>query len=1084
MKPKTPKFVLALILALTSGGLCADGLEEGFRAPPPSARPQVWWHWMNGNVSKAGITADLEAMKEIGIGGAHIIDVDYRTPEGPIRFNTPAWFDHVRWAAREAKRLGLELGMANCSGFSSSGGPWVTPADSMKRLVWMERRVSGPCNLKDRISPPAETHGFYRDVATLAFRAPAAVRLKDLKATITCTVGDRAVNTTSLTDGDLDTGVAFGRRRGVNSPEPLCVTIDLGKPFAAPLLGICLDSGGWSATCPVTVEVSDDGAVWRTILERKMYTRLSGKVDGMLRNLALPDEPSRFYRVWIRPGATPDCQLREIDLGRWGGLSDLPVKTFHMKSEHAQNTVLSDMGWAGTAETVPLDGVIDLSNKLSPDGLLDWKVPPGEWRILRVGCAAIGKKTLPTTPGGAGLETDKLDASATRRHFNAYMGQLLKELGPLADVLDTMLIDSYEVGPQNWTVGLERLFRERFGYSLVPYLPVFAGYVVKSLEASENALADFRRLVADLFAKNYAGEMARLCHAHGLTLSLEPHGDCPTDDLQYGQDADINIGNFWAGSVGNVTPDREKLVSSIAHVWGRRYVGSEAFTAASKGWLQTPFTLKASGDRAYCMGINRVIYHRYAHQPWTKPTYVPGMTMGPCGMHFERTQTWWRQAKDWVTYESRCQHLLQEGQFVADVAVFCGEEAPNSIKGWGLLPRGYDFDGCATAAVKAMRADNGDIVLPSGMRYRMLAVPESRRTSPKMTRTLENLKAAGVTVVTYDEVKNALIRKGITPDFTCENDDVAFIHRRYGGGADGYFVAWPKRDPVTLQCSFRQTGRIPELWNPETGEIMRAEEWKMSGDRTEVTLELDPCGSVFVMFRKAADGLRGESNRRTWRLLSKQAIATDWSLSFPAGWNAPEHLALDKLVSWTELPEDGARYFSGTATYTRRIALDAVPAPDERTMLDLGTVKEIAEVEINGQSYPTLWKPPFRIDVTEAARKAAGVLDVTVKVTNLWPNRLIGDERLPPHNEWQGQRIKDIPEWVKRGEKSPNGRFTFTTWHHWTKDDKLLPSGLLGPVAVRHERTPTPQSRRLPPPAGSKARTTQRNFSVQGSACR
>ena len=1032
--------------------LAGDGLEAGFRAPPPRARPQVWWHWMNGNVSKDGITADLEAMKEIGIGGAHIIDVDYGTPEGPIRFNTAAWFDHVRWAAQEAKRLGLELGMANCSGFSSSGGPWVTPADSMKRLVWTDQHISGHCHHKGLIPPPAETHGFYRDVATVAFRTPSVVRLKDLKAKVSCMVGGRIVDAVPLTDGDLATGVAFGRRSGVGSPEPLCVTIDFGKPFAATMLGLCLDSGGWSATCPVLVEASDDGAAWRAILERTIYTRLSGKVDGALRNLMLPNEPSRLYRVWLRPGATPDCQLHEIDLGRWGGLSDLPVKTFRMKAEHAQNAVLSDTGWAGAAETVPLDGVIDLSDRMAADGTLDWEVPSGEWRVLRIGCAAIGKKTLPTTPGGAGLETDKLDASATRRHFDAYMGRLLKELGPLADVLDTMLIDSYEVGPQNWTVGLERLFRKRFGYSIVPYLPVFAGYIVGGVEASENALADFRRLVSDLFAENYAGEMARLCHAHGLTLSLEPHGDCPTDDLQYGQNADINIGNFWAGSVARVNPDVEKLVSSIAHVWGRRYVGSEAFTAAPKGWLQTPFTLKASGDRAYCMGINRVIYHRYAHQPWTNPTYVPGMTMGPWGMHFERTQTWWRQAKDWVTYESRCQHLLQEGRFVADIAIFCGEEAPNSIKGWGLLPRGYDFDGCATAAVKAMMVENGDVVLPSGMHYRMLAVPESRRTSPEMARTLERLKASGATVVNYGEVENALVRAGIAPDFICGNTDASFIHRRYVGGEDGYFVAWPKREPVTLQCSFRQTGRIPELWNPETGEIMRAEEWKMSGDRTEVSLEMGPCGSVFVMFRKAAGELRGESNRRMWKPIAEQDVAEGWTLSFPPGWGAPEHVALDKLVSWTELSEDGARYFSGTAIYTRRIVLDAVPAPDERIKLDLGTVKEIAEVEINGQVYPTLWKPPFQIDVTDVTLKASGILDVTIRVTNLWPNRLIGDEHLPPHNEWLGPRIKDMPEWVKNGEKSPVGRFTFTTWHHWKKDDSLLPSGLLGPVAVRRER--------------------------------
>jgi len=1005
--------VLCLMLAFVGMATFADDLADCFRTPSPSARPQVWWHWMNGNVTKEGITADLEAMKAIGIGGAHIFDVSIGIPKGPVSFNSPGWYDHVRWAAHEGKRLGIELGLSNCSGFSSSGGPWVTPEDSMKRLVWTEGTACLPM-------PPSETNGFYRDVAVVAFRAPKAVHLKD--------VAGKTVR-----------------------KEPLRITVSFDEPFRATMLGIRIETKSWSDDCPVRVEASDDGKTYRTILERRIYSQLSGKVDTSLRNLVLPETTARHYRVTAMPRRGLPCTLHDIDLGRWGGLENLPLKTFTFKAERPSLSDLTERGRADKDETVA--EVLDLTDKVRPDGTLDWQAPEGEWRILRFGCAAMGVKTRPATPHGEGFETDKLNAESTRRHFNAYIGSLLKALGPDKDAIDTVLVDSYEVGAQNWTQGLEQIFRERLGYSLVPYLPVFAGFVVKDIKTSERFLFDFRRLVADLFAENYGDEMARLCHAHGLKFSLEPHGDFASDDMRYGQNADIVIGNFWSREKGTVNPGVERLVASIAHVWGRRYVGSEAFTAAPKGWLRTPAYIKAQGDYAYCLGINRIIYHRYAHQPWTNPTYVPGMTMGQWGMHFERTQTWWYLAKDWVTYQARCQQMLQDGRFVADVALFCGEEAPNSLKGVESVPSGYGFDGCAAAAVEAMRVEKGELVLPSGMRYRMLAVPDSCRMSTNMSNTLERFKADGVPVVKYGEVKDALVRRGIAPDFSCPQDGVSYIHRRHEGGEDAYFVAWQGLTGATVRCSFRLEGRIPELWNPETGEIADASEWNIRDGRTCVTLDFEPSGSTFVVFRRPADDAKGASRRMRQETLHEQPVAGGWELAFPSGWGAPAKLHLDALRSWTEIPDDGAKYFSGTATYANRVSLARAIGAGERLVLDLGDVREFAEVTVNDVHYPVLWKPPFRIDITDAVSKRDG-LEIVVKVTNLWPNRLIGDERLPPDREWKPGRswLKEIPDWVKRGERSPTGRHTFTTWHHWTKDDALLPSGLIGPVVLRHVR--------------------------------
>ena len=1045
-------FILAA-LVFAGGAAFAGGLADSFRSPPREARPQVWWHWMNGNVTKEGITADLEAMAAIGIGDAHVFDVSIGIPKGPVGFGTPAWFEHVRWAAHEAKRLGIELGLSNCSGFSSSGGPWVTPADSMKRLVWTEASIRG--GRAGRVVLPrfADVNGFYRDVAVVAFRSPRAVHLRD--------VPGKAVR-----------------------KEPLRVAVSFDEPFHATMLGVRIESqGGWSDDCPVRVEASDDGKCYRTVLERQIFTRLSGKADLSMRNIVLPGTTARHYRVTAMPRRGLAVTLHDVDLGRWGGLESLPLKTFAFKAERFSLSDLTERGRAGEGEAVT--DVQDLTTKLRPDGTLDWTAPEGEWRVLRFGCAATGVKVRPATPGGDGLETDKLSAESTRRHFNAYIGPLLEALGPEKDAVDTVLVDSYEVGAQNWTQGLERTFRERLGYAMTPYLPVFAGYVAGDVETSERFLADFRRLVADLFAESYGDEMARLCHAHGLRFSLEPHGDFAADDMRYGQDADIVIGNFWSGPKGTVNPGVERLVASIAHVWGRRYVGSEAFTAQPKGWLRTPAFIKSQGDYAYALGVNRIIYHRYAHQPWVNPSCAPGMTMGPWGMHFERTQTWWPLARDWVMYQTRCQQMLQDGRFVADVTLFCGEEAPNSLKEVDKVPSGHGFDGCAAAAVMAMRAEKGELVLPSGMRYRMLALPESRRMSLAMLEKIGSLVDGGATVVgrkpekamgladgpdadrrvksraeeiwsrgvLETSVAEALRAKGLQPDFTCSQGGVSSIHRRYDGGEDAYFVAWQGATGATVRCSFRQSGRVPELWNPETGEVADAGEWSISDGRTGVTLDFEPSGSVFVVFRRPANGVACASRRTVHEVAHEQRVVGGWDVVFPSGWGAPESLHLDSLCSWTDVPDDGVRHFSGAATYSKRVSLDRVPGAGERLVLDLGEVREFAEVSVNGVRYPVLWKPPFRVDVTDAARQSCD-LDLKVRVTNLWVNRLIGDEFLPADREWMPGRncLREIPEWVRRGERSPTGRYTFATWHHWTKGDKLLPSGMLGPAVLRYVR--------------------------------
>ncbi|MGV8090504.1 MAG: glycosyl hydrolase [Mangrovibacterium sp.] len=958
-------------------------LERNFVNPPVWAKPHTWWHWMNGNIFKEGITADLEAMASAGIGGAQIFNVDYRIPHGKVRVNSPEWFDMVKFAVAEAKRLGLEICLHNCAGWSSSGGPWNTPENSMKIVVTSEIKVKGPGKLASLPPQPEANLDFYRDIAVLAFPSP---------------VND-SLSKTAIED--LDNKI-FLSRGNIRAEEK---------------------------------EINPENVIKKNEI------------------------------VVIKDGT--------------------------------------------------------------------WDIPEGDWTIFRVGYTSNGRKNNPAPEEATGLECDKLSKEAVKAHWDGHIGLILDAIGkidgPDRPGFNNVLIDSYEVGSQNWTQGFEKEFNKRCGYDIIPFLPVFTGRIVESPEITERFLWDFRKVVADLFAECYSGYFGELAHKAGLLYSSEPYGNCPSNDIQYGSYADIPMGEFWPGM--NVM--KVKLAASIAHVYQKKFVGAEAFTTMPDygRWQKDPYALKPYGDSVYCGGINRMIFHCYTHQPWTNPTRYPGMTMGRFGTHFERTQTWWNLVKDWLTYQTRCQYMLQEGRFVADALYWCGEDAPNGMP-VSKLPQGYDYDGCDTRAIEMLKVKDGNLVLPSGMTYRILVLPDNSAMSPETLKIIEKLVKKGAKVVgrtkpvraqglrgypaSDKEIKRladkiwpkiisgkspgeAMKSLNVLPDFMTNKSGINYIHRIING-IDVYFVACSNPKGEDAVCTFRVAGKVSELWRPDTGGMETAAVYSGKDSLTTVPIRFDPYGSVFVVFRKpvagdpitdaqfTADqstpryiaddiipvpayvwrpGKEGNPEIEAWekgvfelktaagKVLEKKIddlpepveIQGPWELSFPPDWGAPEKVILEKLISWTAHPNDGVKYFSGTATYFKQFTWNEKRADDMRLVLDLGNLKNFAETELNGKPLLLLWKPPYRLDITDVIRSGENTL--TVKITNLWPNRLIGDEQLPDDRKWNGLYLKEWPQWVLNGQPSPTGRFTFTTWHLWTKDDKPLPSGLFGPVLIR-----------------------------------
>ena len=1170
----THTFFNFILMGFALTAAAADPLETGFLSPPDSAKPQTWWHWMNGNITKEGITADLEAMKQIGLGGATVVNVDCSIPRGDVPFMSPEWREDLKFSVQEANRLGLKLCVENCAGWSSSGGPWNTVTNAMQCLTSSELTVTGPTHFSALLPSPPVTLGFYRDIAVLALKDPAVEA------------------DTAQTPAKLEIKHAvYEAKNGGGSADVTAKVIGLVQ-------------SGRKSIVASNDELGGDPA--------------SGSVKQLQVDFTLDEKPATLI----------------VDEG---DSLIFPASTNQLAAIHSFEKLSTDHTFVrpptGTSFlaglTIPHDGIVDLTTKSGKDGRFQWEVPPGHWTILRLGYTPIGVNNHPAPKEGTGLECDKLSKAALDAHWDGFMQKVLNDAGPLAGkTLDASLIDSYEIGNQDWTANFREEFKKRRGYDLLPFLPTFTRRVVDNPAVTERFLWDMRRTVADLFAENYYGHFNELCQQHGLLSAIEPYTG-PFESLQCGAPDGVVMGEFWAASQGDPSV---KMAASVAHIYGKAIVGAESFTGwPSDGrWQDDPYSLKPLGDLMFCQGINRYVFHRYAMQPWTNRR--PGMTMGPFGINFERTETWWNQGKAWINYISRCQFLLQQGRPVEDAAYFDGQSAPVVMRaGNPALPAGYDYDAVdADVLLHGATVKNGRLTLASGANYAVLVLPpDDSNLTPSMLSCLRKLVRAGATVMGSrpqhspslegypecdEQVKtmaeelwgscdgktilehdfgrghviwgeplaDIFAAQNLKPDFEFQgvsaDAQLTYAHR-VDGPRDIYFISNQRRQSDTAECTFRVSGRIPELWHPDTGAMEIAPIWTAHDGRATVRLDFDPTGSVFVVFRRptgrtdhvvsikstsgasavskleirhavytATDGagemdvraklsgmvrdgtlafkvssdifghdpaimhakelrvdylLDGESGHATvnenemltlpanatsgaesqWEasigadgspivkawgechvqlatahgkilkadatdLPSPQEMTGAWNLSFPPNQGAPAAITLDKLISWTDDTNTGVRYFSGSATYEKELDI-----PDDRLSaghelwLELGTVKNFAEVSLNGQALGVLWKPPFRVNVTAAAK--AGVNKLVVRVTNLWPNRIIGDEQLPADCEWKGDQLQAWPQWLLEGKPSPTGRFTFETWHHYLKNSPLLESGLLGPVTLR-----------------------------------
>lgn len=1076
----------AQMVATTTTQQVPLSLYQQFQQPPSGAAPWVFWYWMQAGVSKAGITADLEAMKANGIGGAYLMSIKGKT--NPPLFTpaaeqlTPQWWDMVLFAMKEADRLGLKLGMHVSDGFALAGGPWITPEKSMQKVIWSEKIVHGGKLFRDTLATPEHYKDYYKDIAVMAFPAS--------KGEGVTTETALPVITTSLPGTDASFLARTGNTKTFGTNDSCWIQYAFQQPFTCRNVIITTNGTNYQAH-RLIIEVSDDGVHFRYACRLQSPRHGWQDLDAAVTHAIAPVTARYFRFIYSKAGSEPGSE--DLDAAKWKPslklkglqLSSAPrIHQYESKSgavwrisERTSPSQLADV------EAVPLQKIISLTGKIDNKGRLTWQVPAGDWCIVRMGHTSTGH-TNATGGAGIGLECDKFNPEAVTTQFENWFGEALRKGGPLASrVLDMLHVDSWECGSQNWSPVFREEFNRRRGYDLLPYLPIMAGIPVQSVQRSEQVLYDIRQTIAELVKDNFYHTLAALAHRHGCLFTAESVAPTMTSDgmLHYSE-VDVPMGEFWLNSPTHDKPNDMLDAISGAHIYGKNIVQAEGFTTLRMTWNEHPAALKTLQDRNYALGVNRLVYHVFMHNPWTDR--APGMTLDGVGLYFQRNQTWWKPGREWVNYASRCQALLQLGQPVTDIAVFTGGELPrravlpdrlvstlpglfgaervaqeakrlaNKGEPLRVIPdgvthsanmadpeqwinplHGYSYDSFnEDALLNLAQLRNSRVELPGGASYQVLVVPVHNNRmpgadllQPAVTKKLEAWKQQGIRIIQTPYTSSTLDALGVARDVVVKEgtaayaEGIAWTHRK-GKDFDIYFISNQYDTARTVQLSLRVTGRVPEIWNPVTGDTMVAREWAFQGDYTTLPVQLSPNGSLFIVLQKTAaqqlvvQGLN-------WPLTDTlQHLNGNWRVKFDTAAGGPlAPLVFTQLQSWSNNTDAAVRYYSGTAEYETVFQYQPV-AGKAKLILALGAVGNIAEVEVNGMSCGITWTAPYQADITGAIRP--GENKVVVKVTNTWANRLIGDHAFP-----EQQR-------------------TWTTAPFRLENKPLQPAGLLGPVTL------------------------------------
>ncbi len=1053
----------------TTGTIPLANIEEGFKQIPDSVQTSVYWYWISNNISKEGVIKDLQAMKKVGINRAFIGNIGLdEVPYGKVKVLSNEWWDIIHTALKTATELNIEIGIFNSPGWSQSGGPWIKPNESMRYLTSSKIETIGPKQLDINLKQPIKE---FEDVRVIAFPAP-----KDFEKTISdfnpaISSSPTISGIKNCMDGDTTTEII------IPSKSNFTLNFKTAEPFTA--RSITFYTAHRRMKMEAEVQANDNGN-FKTLksftIDRSNDALNVGFDPYAPASISIPETSSKEFRIVFKD-VTPDGSgLREIKISSSPRVEDYAEKTL-AKMFPTPFPYWGSYEWAIQPKFQEKDlfidpsKVIDISKYMSSDGKLKWNVPNGKWIIMRTGMTPTGVHNSPASPEGTGLEVDKMSKKHVATHFDAFLGKIIERI-PAADrkTWKVTVEDSYETGGQNWTDNMIEKFEKQFGYSPLSYLPVMNGLVVGSEEKSDRFLWDLRRFIANEIAYQYVAGLREVSHQHGLHTWLENYGHWgfPGTFLMYGGQSDEIGGEFWSeGDLGNI---ENRAASSAAHIYGKTKVSAESFTAGGKTFARYPEMMKQRGDRFFTEGINNTLLHLFIEQPYDDKW--PGVN-APFGNEFNRKNTWFYDMDMFLQYIKRCNFMLQQGNYVADVAYFIGEDAPKMT---GIqdpkLPNGYSFDYMNAEVIEnRMQVINGRLTLPDGMNYGILVLPKLKTMRPKVLKkimqlvsegavvlgpkpegspSLENYPAAdkeiqklsaelwgningeSIKVSHYGKgmvidgmnMKEALSLIKVAPDYKADGEDsTLFIHRKLNDG-DIYFISNQTEKTITISPTFRVKDKIPELWNAINGSIRNLPAYSFYDGGTSIPMKLAPLESAFVIFRKPAEGnpLPKNASANFPEPLSIQPIVGPWQVDFDPKWGPTEPVTFEKLMDWTKRPEENIKYYSGKAIYHTTFKLSKIN-DHQKVFLDLGKIIAVAKVKINGIEVGGVWTYPYHVDITKALKTGKNSLEISV--TNNWMNRIIGDLNL-----------------------SMLERKTWLTFNPYKKGDPLQTSGLMGPVVL------------------------------------
>jgi hypothetical protein len=1097
--------VFGLILSISLWGQAASpSLEEGFHQPPGQYGIRCFWWWLNSNVTKEAITRDLEEMKAKGFSGALIFDAntelgwgDAPVPAGPM-YMSAEWRELFKHAVQEAQRLGLELSLNIQSGWNL-GGPTVTPDHAAKMFTWSETTITGPTAYSQALPQPGTKDNYYRDIAVSAYKIRQSV--PKMSTEMLAISFQPEYPPVLAGDGKANTfWVSAGKEKGEGPRPDRPEWLEIKSQTSLSIGGIRVLGRKGHGPKECQLEVSTDGKSYRTVEsfsikdDAETIRRFAEEIKGKCFRLKItqaydtgaPESP-RNVQVIEFSLLTKDGKLLS-EREKRQPIQDLEYKAmFHELKWLAMDStfLLTDVPAVADEEDVSVADILDITNKMDPNGVLQWDCPEGKWVVLRFGYTLSGATLANVGGGGKGFVIDYMDPQAFRDYWVNAVEPLIKDAGPAAGTtLKYLCTDSWECGGANWTPTFRDDFKKFCGYDPVPYLPIIAGKIVESRDVSNRFLADFRKTIGNNIARHYQ-VFADMAHQYNMGIHPEsggPHAG-PFDAIKNLGRGDITMAEFWSPSPSHrPKPENRffvKQAASAAHIYGKPLVGAEAFTTIGTQWNDPPWkATKPSFDHEACSGLNMVFFHTFTCSP--KEMGMPGQEYF-AGTHFNPQITWWDETPAFLGYLDRCQYLFQQGRFVADVLYYYGDHIPNLAALKESDPAkampGYDYDTINEEMLLKATVKDGRITLPSAMQYRILVLPDHKVLSLAALKKVDELVRQGATVLgpkpertvslvnwpacdkefqTLTEqlwgqakeptgskvggqgrilwgktARQALLDMGVAPDMETSvdpnNGAVDYIHYRIGE-TDVYFVCNQAAKSADAACTFRVGGKQPELWDAISGRVRDAEAFVQKNGRTTVPLRFAPYGSLFVVFQKSIPtAAQGQAKTNSADYQPVQTLDGPWTVHFAPRWGGPEKIVFENLTNWIQHPDDGIKYYSGKAVYQKLFEIGQVK-PGKRYVLNLGRVEDlgIAHVSLNGKDQGIVWAMPFEVDVTGVLQKGRNALEITV--VSSWYNRLFGDSKLPEDKRLMKTNIR-----AKKG---------------W----QLLDAGLLGPVQILEQR--------------------------------